>query len=169
MQSTPPTDKNAALRTMQIIAAALIGGVLAFAAVVTPLALGDQPDAGRTFMASIAAGVSLLALVVCAMVPLNVVPVNVTTAARGEASDSAEELALYAAYQTRMIVRFAILEGAAMANLAAVLVDKQVYSLALAGLMALIMLAMFPTRGRVERFVKSQIELAELPHGNEGP
>jgi hypothetical protein len=124
--------------------------------------------------ASIAAGASLLALVVCAIVPLNVVPLNVVplnvgAVAQEDSSGPSRELALCAAYQTRMIVRFAILEGAAMANLAAVLVDKQVYSLAFAGLMPLIMLAMFPTRGRVERFVKAQIELRELPHGNEGP
>ena len=159
---TPPTDKTTALRTMQTIAGGLILGVLVFGGVVSLVARGEEADASQMF-ASIAAGASLLALVVAAIVPL-----NVSAAAQEDSSGLSRELALYAAYQTRLIVRFAILEGAAMANLAAVLVDHQVYSLAVAGLLALAMLAMFPTRGRVERFVKSQVELAELPHGNEG-
>jgi hypothetical protein len=162
---SPPTDKNAALKTMQIIAGALTAGVLVFGAIVAPLALGNQADTEPTsFVATLAAGFSVLALVVCAIVPL-----NVSGAPAGGSSDPGRELALYAGYQTRMIVRFAILEGAAMANLAAALVDRQVYSLAVAGVIVLIMLVMFPTRGRVQRFVKSQIELSNLPHGNEGP
>ena len=76
-------------------------------------------------------------------------------------------MAFYEAYQKRMIIRFALLEGAAMLNLVAALISRQPYSLALAGLMAAIMILRFPTRGRVEAFVKSQTELADLPHDRE--
>lgn len=164
MQSSPPTDKNAVLRTMQVIAGALILGVLVMGAVAASLAIGAEAEAERSqLVASIAAGLSLLVLVVAA-----IVPANVSGALREEPGSPARELAFYTAYQTRMIVRLALVEGAAMLNLVAAIVDKQQYSLVLAGLLVLIMLAMFPTRGRVERFIKTQVELSELPHGEEG-
>ncbi len=164
-QSVPPADKNAVLKTMQIIAGAMILGVLITGAVAFSLTIGAEVDAERPLLlAGIAAGLSLLALAVCAMVPA-----NVSAALQEEHGSPARELAFYTAYQSRMIIRFAFVEGAAFLNLVAAIVDKQLYSLAFAGLMVLIMLALFPTRGRIERFAKSQVELSELPHGNERP
>jgi hypothetical protein len=165
MQPSPPKDKETALRTTQIIAGAMILGVLAFGAVATMLVVNDESDAqGSSFIAPLAAGVSLLLLVVCVIVPANVNSARTGAGASETARDTdSGQLALYAAYQTRMIIRFALLEGAAMLNLVAALVDKQPYSVAIAGLMAAIMALLFPTRGRVEAFVRSQAELRELP------
>jgi hypothetical protein len=170
MQSSPPKDKESALRTMQIVAGAMIMGVLAFGAIATFMVVGAGGEAQESLsVAPVAAGISLLLLVVSAIVPANLsVQRSSSTAAGAPGQSDAQTLLFYEAYQKRMIVRFALVEGAAFLNLAAALIDKQPYSLALAGLMAAVMILGFPTRGRVESFIKSQTELADLPHGREG-
>jgi hypothetical protein len=157
-----PADKSALLRSIQIIAGAMIVGVLAGAGVTLLILGGESMFETTGVVASLAGALSLLAVVVCAVVPLNV------RSPQG-APDSSRELSLYTAYQTRMIARYGILEGAAFVNIVAAIMEQQAYSLAIVGLIALVMLAMFPTRGRLERFVKTQTELSQLPHGNEGP
>src|SRR2546423_347097 len=162
MPRPQPTDKNAALRTMQIIAGALMLGIVSFG-VVAAASMRGESDAEKTMLlAPIAAGAALFALGGCAIVPIGVGGASSASPSASSGDVASTELALYAAYQTRMIIRFALLEGAAMLNLAVALLEKQPYSLLIPGLLVVVMGTMFPTRGRLEAFVKAQSELRDL-------
>jgi len=160
----PPANRETALRTMQIIAGALIAGVAA-AIIVVLLTIDGEPEPS-SLLGNVAGAVSILALVVCAIVPASMGAQWQFGSGVSEAES--RELAYYAAYQTRMIIRFALLEGAAFFNIVAAAFDRQPYSLLIAAVLAGIMLAMFPTRSRVEKFVKSQTELEDLPRRPDG-
>jgi hypothetical protein len=145
------------IRTMQIIAGALIGGVTIFAATaVLETGALDQPSAGQT-LASIAAGAVLLV-----MVPFMVIPGYFSASATNTEIDetlSHEHSELFehcGVYQTRMIIRFALLEGVAFFNTVALIAEHNWWSLAIVGVLVMAMLAMFPTRTKVEYFVEQQ-------------
>lgn len=159
MSSAPSPDKDTAIRTMQIIAGALMLGVVAFGGVVGMLLAGRAADdSSAQIISYVAAGASLLALVVVASVPA-----SLGQSVDPDAPAEAKERARCGAYQTRMIVRFAILEGVAMLNLVAALIEGQRFNLVIAGFMLLCMALLFPTRSRVESFIKGQSQLDDLP------
>jgi Na+/alanine symporter len=66
----------------------------------------------------------------------------------------------YAVYQTRLIVRLALLEGAALALAIAWFIEGWSVTLVVALVFVALMLLQFPTGRRVERWVEAQKELA---------
>lgn len=69
---------------------------------------------------------------------------------------------LLMSFQTRLIVRAALLEGAAFFNLIAFMIERQTWSFGIAGALAAINLSTFPSRDSVLYWIRQQLELMEL-------
>jgi hypothetical protein len=70
------------------------------------------------------------------------------------ATDTAK---LLAAYQRKIVVGGALLEGSAFVLLVAYVCEKQSFALALAGFAALLMIAATPTRRRARAWIERQL------------
>ena len=148
-QPSPALDEM--VRTMQIIAGALIAGVLLFA-LISVVAIGalSQDSSGTV--------VSLVGvfLAVAALVMHRVVPSAIEQQARQGASRRLSVDQLAGLFRTRLIVGLAILEGAAMLNVVALIIEHNWWSLGITGLLVFWMLAAFPTRTRVDHWIETQ-------------
>lgn len=135
------------IKMMQIIAASLVVGVVAFAliAVFVVGALDEPPES--MLISAIAAGFAAVVFVLHLVIPPLVISQQ-ARAARGEQ--------LYGVYLTKMILGLALLEGAAFFNIVAALIEHNWWSLAIAGGLAFWMLALFPTRTRVDHWIETQ-------------
>ena len=153
--SNSPSTADGRIRAMQIIAGALIAGVVVFGIVVVFVvgALNQPPAAG--IVKYMALGFIVLELVPFALVPTFVTTESITRS-QPENRMLSEEERPYGLYQTRMIIRFALLEGAAFLNLVATIIEHHWWNLAAAGGLAFLMLLMFPTRTRVEQWIETQ-------------
>jgi hypothetical protein len=127
----------------RIIAGALPAGVIIFVVVAISLRLGQPP--GETFLAPVGAGFAVV------IVLLRIAVLGVLGRQRG--SSAPETLALVRLYQVRMIVGLAMLEGAALFNAVAFLLEGHWWSLAVVGVLLAFMLAAFPTRMAVQQWL----------------
>ena len=148
--SNPVTTPEQAVRVMQIIAIALVMGVvlLGLISVFVVGALDDPP--GGFIISLIAAVFASGAFVMHLIVP------GMMTPPPGRDTPSADELTLYQQFQARTIVGLAMLEGAAFFNIIATIVEHNWWSLAIAGCLVFWMLAMFPTQTRIKHWVETQ-------------
>jgi hypothetical protein len=150
------------VRTMQIICGALAAGIVTFLVVV--LVLNGAPDAAAEpgVLTFISAGFFLVMLVISFLVPRIIVQGQIKQIALGTWKPpqqlpagfdlSSESAKLLLAYQTHMIVRLAMLEGAAFFALIAYLLEGHWLALCV-GIAALaLLLSQFPTRGRLENW-----------------
>ena len=151
-------------KTVQIIAAALIFGPLLFAAIAITSTWGQPPN--DPTIGYVAAVVSASVLIASFIIPPIVVGQNLAKLG-GQAADIST-LDLFNVYQTRTIVRAALLEGGAFFSVVAYMVTHFWWTLALAfGLLAA-MLVVFPMRGRFDDWVREQRELRSLDQGAAG-
>jgi hypothetical protein len=141
--------------TAQVIAGALISGSLVFAAVAFVIGWG-QP-VGDPLLAYMAVGVSIIDLFASFVVPAIGTNQNLKTLGRQDGAVST--LDLFGVFQTRLIVRFALLEGAAFFCCIAYLSTRLWWSLATALVLIAMMAVVFPTRGRFDDWVRQQREL----------
>ncbi|WP_437192369.1 hypothetical protein [Planctomicrobium sp. SH527] len=136
---------EATLKATQIIALALIAGIVSTCGIVVFLGQNDLiriPPTGN-LISLVMVGLTALGLIVLTF--LSMLP----------APEKAEPANLPSIWQGRMVVRFILLEGAALLNAVAYVVELQWWSLAvLVGVFAL-MLVLFPTKARFDRFLKS--------------
>lgn len=138
------------LQLMQIIAMALPGGAFAFGAVAAFLVSSGFERSGTSPVISlIGLGGALISFVLHLAVPRKVAPVAPAS------SPTLDDL--YGVYLTRLIIGLGLLEGAVFLNLIAYLLEQNWWSLAVAGGLLFWMLAMFPTRTRVEQWIESQL------------
>lgn len=145
-----PINLDQAVRVMQIIAAALVMGVLVFAGIVLALGSLNQPPRGN-LVSLIGAGLAILCFVLHLLVP--------GAAARSRAagvSENADVSVWCEIYQTKLIMGLAMLEGAALANLVFCIVEHNWWSMAIAGVLVFWMLVQFPTRTRIEQWIETQ-------------
>jgi hypothetical protein len=160
------------LRSMQIIAGALLIGVTTFLAIVLYLVLVQNGGRGNlppnnlpivTFIAAaMIATLGPMSFFVPGIMTQSVLPKIVTgrlTPAGGNpaafATDGAKLMALY---QTTMIVGYALVEGAAFMGCVAYLLDGHWLALGVVAVAVALMLARFPTEGRVRSWVERQTE-----------
>jgi len=149
------------LLTMQIIAAALMIGVISFLGVVLFLVYAQQGGQGQ-----MAGNLPIVSLVAIAMFVINT-PLAVflpnqmaksalkqMTAAGGKEADIADLLNVR---QTTMLISLALLEGTAFCACIGFLLDADTGSLVVVGLCLLLMLALFPTRNRVRNWLDKQM------------
>jgi hypothetical protein len=165
---------------MQIIVFALVMGIVSFLGVVVFIRHGPNPPnaANNTgpMLTYLGIGFAALMLVLHFVLPLLFVS-NVrrlivkgawNPAGRGDPvsaehlsrmSDADKLCSLFPLYQSQLIVSAAVLEGAAFFNLIAYLLEGDVVSLVVVGLLLAVMLVRFPTNNRAERFLSEQLEL----------
>ena len=166
------------VRTMQIIAAAMVAGVLTMGAIFAFLAAQRGPEPGDaaeeaevlldgeanaadpvfSYVALGIAGLALAAYKPLGSLATRFAPPPETS---GEPEPRGDDLAAAAGrFQARLIVRLAILEGAALICLIAVLIENWPYVWIGVGVLIAAMLAEFPTAGGLRRYVESRRQLA---------
>lgn len=155
-------------RTMQIIVGALCLGVLSFLIVVLVIGSAKPQDQdSEPFLTYLAVGMAVGAIVVSIFLPsiiLRSSPANTANpvvddarlvGANGMASENIGRFAQL--YQTQLIIRCAILEGAAFFCLVGYMIEQQMFGLVAAVVLLLVMLANFPTRSRVESWIDARL------------
>lgn len=166
LNETQRADLAAPLLQMRIIVFALAMGV-AMTTVIF-LAIADGEPADDPLISYIALGFAVMMVVVWLVVP-NLLTRHVRhelagqqaagTAFEREATVSDSAIApLLKAYLARLIVGCALLEGAALFNLVAYLVEGSLSNVVVAGILLLLILSHFPTRDRVADWVARQWE-----------
>lgn len=145
-------NENLALRvrTMQIIAAGLVIGVVFFAIIVVAIGGLNQPPVGNT-LAMMGAGIAGLMFVAHL-----VVPGIVAKSAAGQSQGKIDTEQWAGIYQMKLIIGMAMLEGAAFINLVACMTEHNWWSMAVVGGLVLFMLIQFPNRSRVEQWMETQ-------------
>ena len=152
---------------MQIIVGALAAGVVSFFVVVLVIKQPQAPLAGDRLLTYLSVAAGLVAVVVALILPGVIVRNNRQAVLDGKATASTPERApplpeelrevgsLAAGYQTALIVRSALLEGAAFFALVAFMLEQQTLSLVVAGALLIFMLSGFPTRSKLEDAIDS--------------
>jgi hypothetical protein len=157
---------RAMLTNMRIISAALISGVIVFLVVVLFVIKGDRQP-GSPLLTYIGLAFGALALVFAFIVP-GLIGSSIRQALiDGKRVDLPAQFKanpevgivgnLLFLFQTRLIIGYAILEGAAFFNLVAYMIERQDVSLAIVGLLLAAMLVKFPTRGKIEGWLANEI------------
>ena len=155
------------LTNTRIIAAALINGVVFFMAIVVFM-LKDEAKAGPLVNTYASLVVGCVALTLSFIIP-NLIgsPIKKALVAgkRVELPKQfkvSEDVGIVGnllwLYQTRLIVGYAILEGAAFYCLIAHMIERQSITLAMVGLLLGAMVVKFPTRGRLENWLSDEMK-----------
>lgn len=168
-------EPDKVLRIMQIIAGALIAGVLSFAGIATFIVFGQAPVAQPGGQPPVAVGGSeivmymAMAFAAVAVVMSFVVPNLISAAgvkgiakmAQDGTSTGSKELfgRLLGVAQTRMIIAMALVEGAAFFNLIAFIITKSLIPPAVVGALLLVMAIHFPTKFKLARWLEDQQRL----------
>jgi len=164
------------LRVMKILMAALVVSCLIFLGVVLALRRANNPQNNIVpLLTYMAVGFSLLMLVLHVVVPRLTIATARKQMARGDWPPSkvsgqypvatekkrgtGEAGKLCMLYQMQLIIGAAMLEGAVFFSLIAYLVEGDLASLAVAGLLIVFLLLRIPTRTGVENFLIEQGEL----------
>jgi len=155
-----------AVRGMQIVAAALMIGAFNFLFVVVLTNGGDvfglKQPALITVIAAVIGAIMIGAhFTVPGMIARSQLKTAASQGLTGQDEESQNEKALLV-YRTQLIVGLALLEGAAFLNLAALMIDKSVSSLAVFGLLICLMLLKFPTRTKVTWWVQDKLRELQM-------
>jgi hypothetical protein len=150
------------VRTMQIIVAALIWGVISFG-LFAVFVMEPQPQQ-QPFLAYVAAAFTVGAVAMRCIVP-GLMAANQRRQLAEQAKGAAGDICgddLLGVYQTSTIIAGALLEGPAFFVLIAYPMTGQTWLLGVVVGLLVLMAVQFPTRDRVETWVKHQLELLEL-------
>jgi hypothetical protein len=159
-----------ATTTVQIIVGALAAGVVAFAIVALAIAPRQAaPPAAQSLLTYMSLAMAIVAVIAAMVVPRIVVrnqrqailggtPTLRAGSIGGPPLPEAEHEfgPLVAGYQTALIVRSAILEGAAFFCLISYVIEGQALSLIGAGVLLLFLLSGFPTESRIEDAIQNE-------------
>jgi hypothetical protein len=150
------------LRAMQIIAGALAAGVLFFLGFVVVQAWRDgRGPSASSLITYIAIGYSVLTVIGSVVVP-GVLSRSMQQSMSPQ--NTCPQIGpLTQRYQTLLIIRAAIIEGAAFFCLVAYMIERQAIALIAAAILLLLLGALIPTMSRLESFVENEIASAELP------
>lgn len=163
-----PNSPEQAVRTMQIIAGALMMGLMTFGCVTIVLNGSGEPKAPQQpLLTYMGAGLALLlTLTRFAIVPFitksQISALTKNRDASGDASEWKQRQPYFMAYQTGIIIGFAMLEGPGFFNLIAYLSEGQTLSLGVVAGLLLLMAATFPTRGKIDSWVDDQLRLKQF-------
>lgn len=164
-------EPDKVLRIMQIIAGALIAGVLSFAGVASVIVFGQGlpaqrpgPNLGDAIMGDLALGFAAIAAVLSFVVPNLMTAAGVKGVAKmaqdGTATGPKELFGrLLGVAQTKMIIAMALVEGAAFFNLIAFILTKSLVPTAVVGALLLVMAIHFPTKMKLARWLEEQQRL----------
>jgi len=149
-------------KTVQIIAAALVLGPLFFLVIAFVSTQGQPPN--DPTIAYIGAGFAVVLL--CGSLVASKVVGNAKVRELQAGGKPLSNLDYFQVLQTRVIVRAAMLEGAAFFNCIGYMISQLWWSMAtVLGLLA-VMLILFPTRSGFDAWVRDQRELSGLDRGS---
>ena len=162
-------EPDKVLRIMQIIAGALIAGVVMFGGVASVIVLGQapvvkpagQPQVVNHVLPLIAIGIFFLNAILSFIIPKLISRFSVKGVAKmvqdGTLTDPKELLGrLLSVAQTKTIVALALVEGAAFFGLIVVIVSKSFDMLGVVGASFCFMTAHFPTKMKLARWLEEQ-------------
>lgn len=156
---------------MTVIWLALIMGVVTFGMIVTFIGLKEEPGKGLPVITYLGMGLAALMLVLRMIIP-NMIARNQFTQAMQEAREEGnqdEEQMLgtfYQIFMVRLIIGLALLEGAAMINLVAVMIENQKLAFIPVAILLLVMIASMPTKSKLDGWIRNQMENYNLEHQN---
>ena len=164
-------EPDKVLRTMQIIASALIAGVLMFGGVASFLVFGNaqaaQPGAGpngSNLLIYLSSAMAAMQVVLSIVVP-NLVSASgvkdVAKMAQDGTSTGPKELIgrLMGVAQTRMIIAMALVEGAAFFCLISFISTKSIIPAAVVAGLLMVMAIHFPTKMKLANWLEDQQRL----------
>jgi hypothetical protein len=143
---------------VQIVAGALIAGVVIFAIVAIALTVNKPP--GDALISLVGLAISAAPAIAAFFVPRAAAAATVKRTARQRELSLNQRLFL--AYQTLVIVRSALLEGISFLNTVLYMVTAHWWSLAAAAVMLGLMIVTFPTRSGFDQWAREQREMAVL-------
>lgn len=153
---------------MQIIMAALAMGVVSFMGIAIFIRFSQQQAPPEMpVLTYIALGYTPIALLLQAILPGMMAGARTQTPERleglaGKGDEVPAVGSLCARYQALLIISLAIIEGAAFLALIAYLIDGNLLTLGAAVVLLAVLLAKFPTLGRVERWIEERREAMKL-------
>ncbi|MDA1013009.1 MAG: hypothetical protein O3A00_00985 [Planctomycetota bacterium] len=147
-------DVPSVARTAMVIAAALIFGELVFAGIVLLTGWGQPP--GDIVVPIVMLALAVMELPILLVVAPTITKNNVRAAYALDSFRDRPEVSLATVYLTRMIIVFALLEGACFGNLIGFMVGHHVWSLAVAGCLMFGQLVIFPSRNRIDNWIEDQ-------------
>ena len=150
-QNTAPRTPEEARKVVMIIAAALMMGLITTTGMMTVLSPPDL-NASPSMLAHAGAGVALLLFFVSQIAP------NIAAQQQLKGADLENDMAMFGAYQTRMITGFAMLEGAGMFNAVLIIVDGSIQPMIVVALILITMVTRFPTPGKIDYWIQTQRE-----------
>lgn len=169
-------EPDKVLRVMQIIAGALIVGVLSFGGIACFLVFGQmqkaaQPDGppggqegGMNILVYMAAGMAFLNVLLSFVVPNAIANSGVQAVAKkaqdGTSTGPKELIGrLLGVAQMRMIIAMALVEGAAFFGLIAFIQTKSLIALAIVGGLLFVLAIHFPTKFKLDGWLEDQQRL----------
>jgi hypothetical protein len=166
--STSDAVLRSRLPTMQIIALALPAGVIIFLGLVGWMVLSGQPAARADQplpIISIVAVVMLASVIVPALVvPAAMAKGQLEQIARGDGRDDLAKL--LGLKQTTMIITMALFEGAAFTGCIALLMERQLWALAVPLVALAVMFFNFPTENGVRNWLEMQARRVQELRGS---
>ncbi|MCG6156840.1 hypothetical protein [Rubinisphaera margarita] len=151
-------------RTILIITFSMIMGVVMFA-VVTFLIAEPKAQPDDNLISYVMAGLAVLCLAAATVVPGVIVSTLETQ--KSSADEQPDYMTYLGIYQTRTIIQYALLEGGAFANLVAVFVEGNRWSLMVAGALLFVMIIQLPTPGRIDNWIRHRREMNQFGNWNQ--
>ncbi len=148
---------EAFVRTLQIIIGALCSGIVLFLAMVFSLARNEPVPGGMLSMVGV--GIAVAAVASAFVLPGIVVAQHrrrIVEKEKADGGDRSLERRLLDAYQVKLIMAGALLEGAALLNVVVFLLEGQWYNVAIGLLLATGIALLFPTRSRLDHWIEEQ-------------
>ncbi len=142
-------------REAQIIAAALIAGVVVFCGVAVFAAGGLNAQSDGTLVSMVMAAMSLPQMLLYFFVSVFATERVVRNQHGRRSIPVTPENLPYQIMQLRTIIGFALLEGSCFMNIIAYILEKNWWSLAIVGVFVLFMLTNFPTTTKFKHFAET--------------
>ena len=158
----PEITKEQDLRGMQIVAGALMMGVLIFAGIA--FMIREKDDGSFPVVSMLGAGMAAVMTVLHFVVPAANVRTERDKFDAGEWRATDQEgryQKLIGVYRHKLIIGLAMLEGAAFFNLIAFIVEGKLWTAGIVAGLMFLMAMQFPTQTRVEHWIEDQSQLIE--------
>ncbi|MFH1300797.1 MAG: hypothetical protein ABIK07_07020 [Planctomycetota bacterium] len=156
---------------MTVIWFALIMGVVTFGVIIVFTGIQQKPGDDLPIITYLGMGMAALMLVLRLIIP-DIVARNLfrqaMATAKAEGNQDEEQMlgTYYQIFTTRLIIGMALLEGAAMLNLVAVLVENQKLAFVPVAILLLVMIASIPTKSKLDGWIRNQMENYSLENQN---
>ena len=159
----PSIDHPGQIRTVQIITFALMQGVVVFGAVAFFISR-DKPKTDG-FLVWIALGLAVVAVVIRSIIGgfLNgALSSGMDRTVWDELPSQKQNSRLIGQFQTKHIVECALLEGAAFLNLIAYIMERNIISIIVAGVLLMLIMISFPGGSKIDHWAENQKQMINL-------